>query len=46
MKTQFILAHIAWTHGTLWPWSFIMMVALLIFVTLVVSEGSSKGEDK
>jgi hypothetical protein len=46
MRTHLFLGHIGLPihHGGMW--SFAALVLLILFVTLAVSEGSSKGKDK
>jgi hypothetical protein len=45
MKLQTIFAHSAWSPHAAWPWGFLVLVLLIVFITLVVSEGST-GKDK
>jgi hypothetical protein len=45
MKSIF-LAHIGLPAHVGGMWGFLALVLLILFVTLVVAEGSSKGKDK
>jgi len=45
MKSIF-LAHISLPNHGGGSWGFVVLVLLILFVTLAVAEGSSKGRDK